>query len=195
MALFATATTKYEFSNSWWNLKDWANLLEIDVVPLIHFGPLENFDLGVFSSWLDKDSYLGNTKIEGVVVKSYQEYWIADRLIPVMAGKYVSDKFKERHEKTWKAKGNKLEAFLQSFRSEAVWNKGIQHYRDKGLITDSPRDIGGIIKEIQQDIVTENKEEVQKWLWKYFEPQIRRISTAGFPEYYKQKLLKETFEK
>ena len=112
-----------------------------------------------------------------------------------MAGKYVSDKFKERNQQHWKAKGNKLEMFLKSFRSEGAWNKDIQHYRDKGLAMDSPKDIGGIIREIQDDIITENKEEAAEWLWKHFQPQIRKIATSGFPEYYKRKLLKETHNK
>lgn len=193
LVLFATASVNYEFTDVWTVLRDWANELNIDVVPLIHYGPLQKFNEEIFNAWLDKESYLGGSKIEGIVVKNYREYWIADRLIPVMSGKYVSDKFKERHNKTWTAKGNKLDMFLQSFRTEAIWNKGIQHYREKGLAVHAPKDIGGIIKEIQEDIIEENKEEIQNWLWKYFQPQICRIAVAGFPEYYKRKLMQETY--
>jgi len=45
--------------------------------------------------------------------------------------------------------------------------------------------------DIEKECVDEIKEALFKWAW----PQIRRASTAGLPEWYKERLLAMQFEK
>jgi len=163
----------------------------IDVVPLLYFGKINNIE-EVFTL-IDQESCLGGPKVEGVVVKNYKEYFIADRLISVMAGKYVSEKFKEKHANDWKAQNTgkgKWEMYVQQFKTDARWQKAIQHLMERGELEENPRDIGKLIKEIQRDIIEEEKEEIKNVLWKNFGEQVLRYSISGFPEWYKENLAK-----
>lgn len=167
-----------------------AEYLGIDVAPLIYSGMIDSAD--ALLGMLDRDSYLGGQKIEGVVVKNYDRpFLLGGQPIPLMAGKYVSEKFKERHQKEWK-KGtgkNKFDLYKDSFRTEARWEKAVQHLRDNGELDNEPRDIGNIIKEIQSDIKAEHEDEIRDWLFNQFFPEISRYAIRGFPEWYKEKLL------
>jgi len=109
----------------------------------------------------------------------------------------VSEEFKETHKVAWKGKGgkNKIDVFLDSFNTEARWNKAIQHMRDAGSLTHSPKDIGSLIKEIQMDIIDECAGDIKEKLFKLFVPEIQRKACKGFPEYYKQQLLEGAFKK
>ncbi len=60
-------------------------------------------------------------------------------------------------------------------------------------MVDAPKDIGPLMAEIPADIFKECEEEIKNQLFKHFWPQIKRISTAGFPEWYKDKLLEAQF--
>lgn len=129
---------------------------------------------------------------EGVVIKNYSQHTsIGDPTI--CCGKYVRESFKERHKKEWKTEGDSVQAFIDSFRNEARWNKAVQHLRDKGELENSPRDIGKVIKEIQVDIVEEEKEEIKEFFYKHFSKRIFRKATAGVAEWYKDKLLGKVF--
>jgi hypothetical protein len=55
-------------------------------------------------------------------------------------------------------------------------------------LENSPRDIGKLLKMIQEDIVEEEKETIKDFLWKEFGQEVIRGSVVGFPEYYKMKL-------
>ena len=170
-------------------LEWFARDIGIDVVPLLYHGKVENIDK-VFAL-IEQESYLGGPKVEGVVVKNYKEYFVADRLIPVMAGKYVSEKFKEKHEKNWRGENTgkgKWEVYVQQFRSEVRWQKAVQRLKETGEWEGSPRDIGRLIKDIQRDITEEEKHNIQEVLWREFGQSVLRVSIAGFPEWYKEQL-------
>lgn len=193
LALFGVMSTTDKFLPE--KLEFYASLLDIDCVPVFYKGNIKSTQevLEFMESW----SYLGGTKIEGVVIKNYQQpFLLGGQPIPVMAGKYVSEAFKEVHNKRWnreeKGKG-KLDTFFDGFRTEARWNKAIQHLRDRGEIEYDPRDIGKLLKEIHQDIEEEEKENIKEWLWKEFGSQLKRRAGAGFAEWYKQKLLEDSF--
>ena len=173
-----------------------ADRLGVDVVPIIFHGratdPTEIFDM------IDKVSFLGGQKIEGIVVKNYKKsFWIADRLFPIMSGKYVSEKFKEVHGNTWKKENTgkgKWEVFIEKYRSEARWEKAIIHLTEAGNLEHSPRDIGNLIKEVKSDIADEEKENIKDFLWQLFNGELLRKSTAGLPEWYKKRLVDSSFE-
>jgi len=176
-------------------LQKFANLLDIDRAPVIYRGMINNAD--ELLNFLELESYLGGPRVEGVVVKNYNlPFLLGGQPIPLMAGKFVSEKFKEVHSRTWKGEHSskgKWETFLESYRTEARWDKAIQHLREKGELENSPRDIGPLIKEIQRDIEEEERDNILNFLWKEFGTQVLRKSIAGFPEYFKEKLLKESF--
>lgn len=168
-----------------------ANRLKIDVMPLIYQGksnPEHVLEL------VDGVSYLGGSQREGVVVKNYKEWQYLDRIyFPIMAGKFVTEKFKEVHNKDW-AKNNtgkgKMEMLLSQYKSEARWNKAIQHIKENGELEGSPRDIGNLIKEIRKDVVEEEKESIKAHLWALYGSDFQYAATNGFPQWYKEKLLK-----
>ena len=173
-----------------------AERLGIDYVPVLYKGMIESIDQ--LSKLLETDSILGKTKIEGVVCKNYyRQFLLGGQPIPLMMGKFVSEAFKEKHNKDWanenKSK-NKWELYCEDFRSEARWQKAIQHLRDSGELQNAPQDIGKLLREIHVDIETEYKEEIKGFLWKEFSPELKRKAVAGFPEWYKEQLAKQSFE-
>jgi len=196
LALFACGVDGNFISEKGY-LENSARRLDIEHVPIIYKGKITDIDIII--EMLNRVSFLGGSNIEGVVVKNYfKEYFIADRLHEVMAGKYVSEKFKEKHESEWSkhhtGKG-KWEVFMQSFRSQARWEKAIIHLKERDLLEDAPKDIGTLIKEIQKDIIEEEMENIKDFLWDNYKGGLLRHSIAGFPEWYKKEILKMSFER
>jgi len=191
-ALFG-AYIKDKFIDNYEHLKEIALLLDIDIVPLLYYGELKG-TMEEINKFLETESYLGGCKIEGIVIKNYNQVAMIKNsiIIPISMGKYVSEKFKEKHKTEWKrdftSKG-KLELFIESFRTEARWNKAIQHLKEKGELECSVRDIGKLIQEIKNDLLEEEKENIKNGLYKIFVNDIVRKSTHGFPEWYKEKLV------
>ena len=137
---------------------------------------------------LQRDSFLGGPKIEGIVVKNYFRFGKDHH---VLMGKYVSEAFKEKHRKEWSV-GIPFDSLIAGeYRNDARWNKAVQHLRDDGKLTDSVKDIGPLIAEIKRDILEEGEEEIKKRLFAHFWKDIARRVVAGFPEYYKTLLLKQ----
>lgn len=196
LALFGVCSSSEKFISKYDELKKYAKLLDIDVVPLIYKGKIENTK--EVKNMLERQSYLGGAKIEGVVVKNYNKpFLLGGQPIPVMAGKYVSEEFKEVHRKNW-SKNNtgpgKFQKLQESYKTTARWNKAIQHLQEKGELEHAPRDIGKLLNEIKEDIIEECKEEIKEQLWKIFSRDILRTATKGFPQYYKEKLLDDSFK-
>ncbi len=193
--------TDYEY------IKAKAQQLNLEVVPLLHKGALdmtriEKGDGGY--SYVGYDflkriletctSILGGDYgIEGVVVKNYEQRTrFGDPTI--CCGKYVRESFKERHQKEWKTGGDTVQEYINSFHTEARWRKAVQHLQEKGELEGDPRDIGKLMKEINVDIHQEETEEIKTFLFKHFIKQITRKAAVGFPEWYKDQLLKKAFE-
>jgi len=172
-------------------LKWWAKILEIEPPNILFTGEIKD-PINDIEKFLDADSILGGTKVEGVVVKNYNEpAFRGSYVLPVSMGKYVSEKFKEKHNKEWKegtGKG-KLELLIESFKTEARWQKAIQHLKDNDELENAPKDIGKLIKEIQRDLEDEEKEYIKTRLYQIFIGDICRTAKRGFPEYYKKCLL------
>lgn len=164
--------------------------LGFDYVPVLFDGEWTGGLVGL-TDLLDTQSILGGQKIEGVVVKNFDRF-VHGR---IMMGKLVSEMFKEVHSKEWKTtnpdKGDVVMQLIANLKSDARWNKAIQHLRDGGLLTNSPRDIGPLLKEIGTDVLKEEEEMIKASLFKWAWPQIQRGITAGFPDWYKQRLLED----
>lgn len=176
-------------------IEHFAKGFDIDPAFLLFLGSRTGVD--TLLDLLERESFLGGPKIEGFVVKNYEQpFLLGGQPIPLMAGKFVGEAFKEVHRQNWdgtQSKG-KWELFKESYRTEARWEKAIQHYVEKGLLLNDPKDIGPLIKEIQKDIEEEEKEIIKEFLWKEFGKEVIRKSTAGLPEWYKERLLKRSFE-
>lgn len=176
-------------------LEELARIMDIECVPFLFEGKIESSS--GFLDLLDRISILGGQKIEGVVVKNYHKpYMLADQYQPFMAGKFVSEKFKEVAANTWgkehTSKGG-FDAFRESFATEARFHKAIQHLKEAGMLDNSPKDIGPLIKEMQRDITEEEKENIKDRLWGLFGKDILRTAVRGVPEKYKEYLVQESF--
>jgi hypothetical protein len=191
IVLFGASDITEKFINDYDKLKEYAELLDIDIIPLIYKGKINSTDELI--GMLKRKSYLGGADIEGIVVKNYErKFLLGGQPMPLMAGKYVSEAFKEVHRERWGAEektANKFEIFKQSFRTDARFEKAVQHLSEKGELENTPRDIGKLIKEVYTDIETEEKENIKEWLYKEYKDEILRTAGRGLPEWYKERLL------
>lgn len=176
-------------------LQDYAEILQIDCVPLLYQGKINSLEQ--LKELLNTVSFCGKSKIEGVVVKNYnKDLMIGGRVIPIMCGKFVSEEFKEVHQKNWSRENTgkgKWQTFKESFCTEARWLKALFYLRDNGELDKSPRDIGKLMKRVNEDITEEEKENIKEFLWKEFGNEVLRTATKGLPQWYKERLAKESF--
>jgi len=174
-------------------MAEWAGKLDIDVVPLIFRGQLQSLDqLGQLVKE-GRESFLGGPAMEGVVVKNYNmPMEFSGMIYPFSAFKLVSEAFKEKHSSNpdWKPQRDVLEECLEQYRSEARWMKAIQHLREKGELVGEPKDIGPLMKELWEDVLTEEKENFKEELFNIFKKRLASKVQAGFPQFYKEYLLR-----
>ena len=174
----------------------YAGQMGLEVVPRLFQGRIDSVEQ--FRTFLDTVSVLGGQKIEGVVVKPVgYDYWGVDK--KPLLGKFVSEAFREVHKQSWRADnpttGDVVAMIAKRYTTPARWNKCVQHLRDDGKIAgDSVKDIGPAMKEIPEDILRECADDIRADLFKAFWPEIARRVRQGFPEYYKEQLLKQQFE-
>ncbi|MEQ1676613.1 MAG: RNA ligase family protein [Chitinophagaceae bacterium] len=185
-------TTGHEEYLDYASKKAVAERIGLEVVPCLFQGKIDTVEQ--VRAILDRVSILGGHKIEGVVIKNYKRFTTQKK---AMFGKYVTEEFKEIHRREWKnsnpTQGDIVTQLAMDFKTPARWNKAIQHLRESGQITDSPQDIGPLMKEIVADILKECEDEMKQRLFQYAWPHVSRQVTRGFPEYYKQKLLDQQF--
>lgn len=168
--------------------KEMADFIGLETVPVLFQGIWEK-ELVDLKSFFEIESFLGGSKIEGIVAKCYTQFLHGNPLF----AKLVSEAFKESHSTEWKKanpnKGDIIDQLIQNYNVEARWLKAIQHLRDNGELTNSPQDIGKLMKEISVDIEKEEKDTIKEALFKWAYPQISRGVTKGFPDWYKERLL------
>jgi len=174
------------------HLEHEAKRLGLESVRLLYEGPGDGVTLDHIGSWMYELSNLGGSTIEGVVIKNYALF---DGRGKTLMGKHVSEKFKEQNKANWKVTRGKdiQEEIGQRYRSEPRWAKAVLHLREAGTLTDSPKDIGPLILEIQRDVEDEELEAIKDRLWEWARRGAVRKWTAGFPEWYKQQLLEKQF--
>ena len=131
---------------------------------------------------MERESYLGNAKIEGVVIKNYKKNVVltTDVILPIMSAKYVSEAFKEVHGKRWEQEETnkgKFHTLCSQYKTEARWAKAVQHLKEAGVLDDSPKDIGMLLKEIKEDIETEEKENIKDQLYNLYVKDIMKVAT------------------
>lgn len=167
--------------------------LELEVVPQLYSGKIDNIEQ--LRELLNKESFLGGSKVEGIVIKNYNQYGRDNK---VLMGKWVSEAFKEKHRKDWKNSNPSIGDFVQqmkeTYRHENRWKKAIQHLKEAGKLQNDPKDIGPLMGEIVNDVKKECEDEIKEKMWKYYWPKIARGLTAGFPQFYKDQLAKSQFK-
>ena len=166
----------------------------LECVPVIATTTLTSYDQ--FKDFMEIESCLGGCKVEGVVIKP-ASYDIYGQDKKVVMAKYVSEAFKEIHSKEWKnsnpSGGDILQQLQARYKTEARWEKAVQHLRDNGELKSSPQDIGALLKEIELDLEKEIVDDMSKLLVRWAMPHVVRGVKAGLPEWYKDKLVKDTF--
>lgn len=170
-----------------------ARRLDLEVVPVLAIGEIATVDQ--VRGLVAATSILGGTQVEGVVIKNYAHFTEDHK---AMMAKYVREEFKEQHKADWKVsnpgKGDIVQRIIDTYRTEPRWLKGVQHLRDSGTLVDGPQDIGPLLKEVGQDVLKEEAEEIKQKLFDWAWPQIQRGVTAGLPQWYKDRLLQQAFQ-
>lgn len=135
-------------------------------------------------------SILGG-KREGIVLKNYGQQIHYNGVLSPIFCKVVTDDFKEKHNDNWKPGKDHLQDLLDGYRSEARWHKAVQHLREQGVLTETVKDIGPLVRRVQDDVVAEEMQELGMKLAQHFIAEVKRISTRGLPEFYKGMLMDE----
>ncbi|KKK50998.1 hypothetical protein LCGC14_3119400, partial [marine sediment metagenome] len=139
-------------------------------------------------------SILGGSKVEGIVIKNYTRFGKDGK---ALMGKFVSEEFKETNKRDFNARNPSAtdikQRIIESLKTEARWNKAVQHLKEKGILEGSVKDIGNLIKEARQDIIEECEDFIKQKLYEWAKGDIMRGATGGLPEWYKEQLAKKQF--
>ncbi|MFQ5687456.1 MAG: RNA ligase family protein [Candidatus Scalindua sp.] len=165
--------------------------LGLEAVPMIFRGMIHKSE--PLCKIIDRLSILGGQQIEGIVIKNYLRY---GRDGKQLMGKYVSERFKEQHNKNRKAKNNRdiISEIISRLKTEARWDKQVQHLKERGELLNEAKDIGRLIKELRVDLREECEEQIKSWLFEWAYPKIEHGVSGGIAEWYKNKLLEQQFE-
>lgn len=172
-----------------------AERLGVDHAPVLHQGPAPHDSWQENWAWveefLERESYLGGARIEGVVVKNYHR---PTRYAKFTPAKVVRDDFKERQHESPAAQNHKtiLEELIAEFSDEdakkARWRKVLQHAREEGKLDGEPADLAMLIPDLQEDLEAESEDIVKERFWEWARDPIFRAVRSGFPEWYKERL-------
>jgi hypothetical protein len=151
--------------------------------------------LSTLEKLLEKDSILGNSKVEGIVLKRYDLFGTDHKVI---MGKLVREDFKETHRQVWGDQNPSQKEFItkviEKYGTPMRWQKAVQHLTEMGVISGIPQDIPFIMKEIGEDVFRECKDIIAEELFLHFwNTQIKRGLTHGMPDWYKEQLRREQF--
>lgn len=153
--------------------------------------------------YLKTPSVLGNTVLEGVVIKNYHNSYPALLASTQaffgypLAGKLVRDDFKERLNKEWSAKKQRetpLAKVTKEFLTEARFHKAIQHLHDNGELTYEMKDLKSIIPEFYRDLIEEEHDEIIKLAMMDFWQHLKRKCDGYAVKEWKQYLLTRQFD-
>lgn len=173
--------------------EDEARRIGLEVAPFLYSGVLEGMDQ--LHGFLRLESFLGKATLEGVVIKAYGMFGPDKK---TLMAKFVSEEYKEVQGGIWRRDnpktGDILASLVASYRTEARWRKAIQHLREQGRLEGSPRDIGPLLAEVQQDVRKEEEAAIKEALFKYAWPKVQRGIVAGLPEWYKELLAQQAFK-
>ena len=167
-----------------------AKRIGLEVVPLFAEGVFTEANILAHKDiWLSRESILGGTKVEGVVIKNYNVFTAEKK---VAMAKIVRQEFKEQNSSNWKdehpTSQDIIQRLIETYRNEARWRKAVQHLRDAGELQGEMRDIPLLMKEVSNDVLKECKDEILEQLFAYAWPKISKGITRGLPEWYKSQI-------
>jgi len=170
-----------------------ASRIGFEVVPLLYRGKL---DITKAKELMDKESILGGAKIEGIVIKNYNRYTEVGGGSKTLMAKIVRESFKEANGRNWKPtnKNEIQQQIADSLKTDARYDKAIQHAKENGLLNGELSDIPVIFKEIHNDIMSEETEYIKDMLFKWGIKDIIKRVSRSVPQYYKEYLEKENFK-
>ena len=173
-----------------------AERIGLEAVPLFAEGVFTQADiLERKDEWLTRESVLGGTKVEGVVIKNYGVFTSEKK---VAMAKIVRTDFQEQNAVNWKAinpsTADIIQTLTDAYRTEARWRKAVQHLRDSGELQGDMRDISALLKEVNEDVLKECKDEIAERLFAYAWPKISRGLTKGLPEWYRAQIEDSWYE-
>ncbi len=193
IVIFDIEHAPYEYISDYYKMLEEAQHCGFEVVPLLYEGEMHSIEDCLHL--LEAKPLLGGSMIEGMVIKNYN---IATEFGTLCMAKIVAEDFKEKHKVAWKGSnpGNKdiIENLTAIYKTEARWEKAIQHMKESGELLGEPKDIGPLMKAVMQDIYEEESENIKEMLFKWAWKNLSRTLTSGLPEYYKRKLTEEIFE-
>ena len=167
-----------------------AKRIGLEVVPLFAEGVFTEANILAHKDiWLSRESILGGTKVEGVVIKNYNVFTAQKK---VAMAKIVRQEFKEQNSSNWKdehpTSQDIIQRLIETYRNEARWRKAVQHLRDAGELQGEMKDIPLLMKEVSADVLKECKDEIVERLFAYAWPKIMKGITRGLPEWYKTQI-------
>ena len=172
---------------------EWAEKLGIEAIP--SYGTHIIASIEEVENFLQRESVLGNCLVEGVVMKNYIRFGVDSK--PLMV-KLVRADFREAQSASWAGAhiGSKgiIEVLGNRYCTEARWRKAVQHLQDDGILENAPRDIGKLMAAVPDDVLEEEKDAIMAALFKWAWPSLKRMTTRGLPEWYKDRLAKMQFE-
>lgn len=163
------------------DLDEYASRLGVESVALLAYGNVGPADL---EGLMKRPSQLGGM-LEGVVVKNRANG---------MVGKYVSQQFREIQKVRAPSTSDQSDwpsyvlSLTDAVSVPARWEKAIQRLGEQGKLTDSPQDIGPIIKEVQADIEVEAESWLKDKLYEKAIPRILKDSARNIALWYKERL-------
>ena len=188
IALFAIYNLLHHEWLQYDDMKAEAERLAIDCVHLLFSGIAYG---NLVRDLIGQESYLGGCKAEGVVVKAFKDIEIAGVMYPIHSAKFVTEEFKEKHSKNSEFKSGKsnTQEFFEQYNTTARFEKMVQKLKESGNYQGEPKEIGALMKMLNQDLEEECKDEVKDALWMMFRKEFIGAASKGFPEWYKRKLL------
>lgn len=141
--------------------------------------------------YLEDESQLGGSKVEGVVLKRHENHILTPDGVPMFA-KVVSDSFREiakpRKLKGLVTEDKIIKEILDLVNKDMVYSKAVQHLTEAGQLSHSNSDIGPLINEIKRDISEDIKEPAKALLWEWARNQVVTGVVEGFAKWYIKKL-------
>lgn len=193
IALYGITDFERTTGEDYGELLYWANKLDVEAVPT--YGLVQAESIEQIAEMIDRPSAYGGCQQEGIVLKDYSRPMrYAGMVYPFTVLKFVSEKFKEVHASNpdWTPNKSKLELLLERYKSEARWEKAVQHLKERGEYQGEPRDIDKLMKEIHSDLVTEERENFKEELYQIYQKDWKNVSTRGMPEWFKGDYLLRT---
>lgn len=139
--------------------------------------------------YMECTSALGNSKIEGVVLKRERDHILTQDGVPIFV-KVVSEAFREiQSVPKQKAEQNDIIGeIVDMVKLDAVYFKAIQHMQESTGLTYTNSDIGPLINQIKKEVVEDLKEPAKDLLWQWAEKQVLTGCVTPFAKFYQNYL-------